>query len=139
MDDLPALYVEPQPWMAAARCRNVDPDLFFPTKGGPDVTAHAKAVCAQCPVRTECLEYAVENQERYGVWGGLSPKERRPLMRERRGRSGPWSTTLPSPIDHGTEAGYAKHVNRGQDPCRACREAHAGRERERRKRRLQSA
>jgi len=119
MDDLPALYVEPQPWMAAARCRNVDPDLFFPTKGGPDVTAHAKAVCAQCPVRTECLEYAVENGERYGVWGGLSPKERRPLVRERR-RLAPLKA-----IAHGTNRGYRMHHHRGEVPCAACLWAHS--------------
>jgi WhiB family redox-sensing transcriptional regulator len=133
MDDLPVLYVEPQPWMAAARCRDSDPDLFFPTRGGPDVTAYAKAVCATCPVRTECLEYAVVHEERYGVWGGLSPKERRPLVRERR-RLMPLKA-----IAHGTNRGYRMHHYRGEVACAACLWAHADAMRDYKLRRLQSA
>jgi WhiB family redox-sensing transcriptional regulator len=73
---------EPRPpWWHAALCKGVDPDLFFPTQGEP--TKEAKAVCAGCPVRTECLEYALANSERTGVWGGTSERERRALRRQR--------------------------------------------------------
>jgi WhiB family redox-sensing transcriptional regulator len=62
-----------------ALCRQVDPELFFPEKGGS--TRDAKATCRGCPIRAECLEYALDNDERFGVWGGLSERERRRLKR----------------------------------------------------------
>ena len=66
-------------WMADGLCAQTDPEQFFPEKGG--TTAHAKKVCASCPVRVECLEYALTNGERYGIWGGTSERERRRLAR----------------------------------------------------------
>jgi WhiB family transcriptional regulator, redox-sensing transcriptional regulator len=65
------------PWLDRAVCRGIDPDLFFPQRGEP--TDPAKAVCAGCPVAAECLEYALVNGERFGVWGGLSERERRAI------------------------------------------------------------
>ena len=64
-------------WRDLALCREVDPELWFPSKGG--TTAPAKAVCRRCPVQTECLEYALEHDERYGIYGGLSERQRRRL------------------------------------------------------------
>ena len=64
-------------WWFAGLCGQTDPELFFPEKGG-SVRA-AKAVCAGCPVHAECLEYALAHDERYGVWGGTSERERRRL------------------------------------------------------------
>ena len=64
-------------WWFAGLCGQTDPELFFPEKGG-SVRA-AKAMCAGCPVRAECLEYALAHDERYGVWGGTSERERRRL------------------------------------------------------------
>jgi WhiB family redox-sensing transcriptional regulator len=58
-------------------CAQTDPEVFFPEKGGS--VREAKAVCAGCPVRTPCLEYALAHDERFGVWGGLSERERRRL------------------------------------------------------------
>jgi WhiB family transcriptional regulator, redox-sensing transcriptional regulator len=58
-------------------CRQTDPEAFFPEKGGS--TREAKKVCAGCTVRAECLSYALENDERFGIWGGLSERERRKL------------------------------------------------------------
>ncbi len=58
-------------------CAQTDPELFFPEKGGS--TRPAKAVCAGCPVRAQCLEHALAHDERYGVWGGTSERERRRL------------------------------------------------------------
>ncbi len=69
-------------WMADAECRGVDPALFFLLPGAPyDV---ARAVCVRCPVRTECLEYALDNGERFGMWGATSERERAALRRSRR-------------------------------------------------------
>ena len=64
-------------WWFAALCAQTDPELFFPEKGGS--TREAKAVCARCPARAECLEYALAHDERFGVWGGTSERERRRL------------------------------------------------------------
>lgn len=68
-------------WQADALCAQTDPEAFFPEKGGS--TRDAKRVCAACTVRAECLDYAMANDERFGIWGGLSERERRRLRRER--------------------------------------------------------
>ncbi|MFN3866435.1 MAG: WhiB family transcriptional regulator [Demequina sp.] len=69
----------PLGWQERALCAQTDPEAFFPEKGGS--TREAKKVCASCDVRSECLEYALENDERFGIWGGLSERERRKLKR----------------------------------------------------------
>ena len=66
-------------WRLEGLCAETDPEAFFPEKGGS--TRDAKRVCAGCPVRMECLEYALGNDERFGIWGGLSERERRRLRR----------------------------------------------------------
>lgn len=66
-------------WQERALCAQTDPEAFFPEKGGS--TREAKRVCTGCDVRSECLEYALENDERFGIWGGLSERERRKLKR----------------------------------------------------------
>lgn len=66
-------------WQEQALCAQTDPEAFFPEKGGS--TREAKKVCLSCPVRVECLEYALQNDERFGIWGGLSERERRRLKR----------------------------------------------------------
>ena len=66
-------------WQASAVCSQTDPEAFFPEKGGS--TREAKSVCKLCDVRQECLEYALTHDERYGIWGGLSERERRKLKR----------------------------------------------------------
>lgn len=69
----------PLAWQEQALCAQTDPEAFFPEKGGS--TREAKAVCAICEVRDECLTYALEHDERFGIWGGLSERERRRLKR----------------------------------------------------------
>ena len=64
-------------WQTDALCAQTDPEAFFPEKGGS--TRDAKRICTTCEVRTECLEYALQNDERFGIWGGLSERERRKL------------------------------------------------------------
>ena len=67
-------------WQGRALCAQTDPEAFFPEKGGS--TREAKKVCRVCEVRVECLEYALEHDERFGIWGGLSERERRRVKRE---------------------------------------------------------
>ena len=67
-------------WQEQALCRQADPDLFFPERGSPGDSA--KRVCVDCDVRLDCLEYALANGERYGIWGGLTERERTRLRRQ---------------------------------------------------------
>jgi WhiB family redox-sensing transcriptional regulator len=66
-------------WNERALCAQTDPEAFFPEKGGS--TREAKKICTGCEVRSECLSYALANDERFGIWGGLSERERRRLKR----------------------------------------------------------
>jgi WhiB family redox-sensing transcriptional regulator len=98
-------------WFELARCRGVDPNLFFPERG--ESLAAAKAVCAECPVRAECLGWALTEGEKFGVWGGQSEKERGRIRRamppaDRRPRS-----------QCGTDEGWRDGCG-----CGACRAAH---------------
>jgi WhiB family transcriptional regulator, redox-sensing transcriptional regulator len=69
-------------WRQSAACRGVDPEIFYPASD--EEAAVAKAVCASCPVRQACLEFALASRERDGVWGGATEKDRRRLLRQRR-------------------------------------------------------
>ncbi|MGH9067661.1 MAG: WhiB family transcriptional regulator [Acidimicrobiales bacterium] len=74
-------------WRGQAACRDVDPDLFFPVgvTGPAEIQiATAKGVCGDCLVRQDCLEFAVQTNQEYGVWGGTSEEERRTIRRARR-------------------------------------------------------
>jgi WhiB family transcriptional regulator, redox-sensing transcriptional regulator len=66
-------------WRRLAACKSVDPNLFFPVSGGNSSrqVAQAKALCGTCAVRRQCLQYAIRQDEDYGVWGGLTADERR--------------------------------------------------------------
>ena len=77
-DDMDDEWQEPG-WQDRALCSQTDPEAFFPEKGGS--TREAKKVCRGCEVRADCLEYALERDERFGIWGGLSERERRRLKR----------------------------------------------------------
>jgi len=68
-------------WQERANCMGVDPDLFFPERGAS--TREAKEVCRGCVVQDDCLEYAIANGEKFGIWGGLSERERRRVRRQR--------------------------------------------------------
>ena len=80
---IPAMVYEriakPEPWKQYGACTTADPDLFFPKRGGD--TDKAKAICASCQCRKACLEYALRHGEKFGIWGGLSERERRVLRR----------------------------------------------------------
>ncbi len=76
----PDLAADGEPtWQDRALCAQTDPEAFFPVKGGS--TREAKRICLGCEVRAECLEYALSGDERFGIWGGLSERERRRLKR----------------------------------------------------------
>ena len=105
-----------QQWKTRAKCHG-QTDLFFP-EAGADIRkkiAVAKAVCAICPVRIECLEYALQfPQPWHGIFGGLTVRERQAI--------GPRINTY---IEHGTINGYAKELRLKKPTCEACREANA--------------
>jgi WhiB family redox-sensing transcriptional regulator len=84
--ELVCLTSQPGDWRDRALCAQVDPDIFFPDKG--ESSTAAKRVCASCEVRAECLQDALDRGERFGVWGGLSERERRVLACQ------------PSPVRH---------------------------------------
>jgi WhiB family redox-sensing transcriptional regulator len=66
-------------WQTKAACLEVDPEIFFPERGGSSKAA--RNVCGRCDVRMECLRYALRNREQFGIWGGTSERERRKLRR----------------------------------------------------------
>ncbi len=69
-------------WRQKAACEGLDPEIFYPAS--EEEAEEAKAICAQCPVRQPCLEHALADRERDGVWGGRTERERRRLLRQRR-------------------------------------------------------
>jgi WhiB family redox-sensing transcriptional regulator len=68
-------------WQDLANCRGADPDLFFPERGAS--TRTAKGICRECSVMNECLEFAIVSSEKFGIWGGMSERERRKIRRQR--------------------------------------------------------
>jgi WhiB family transcriptional regulator, redox-sensing transcriptional regulator len=73
-------------WRSSAACLSADPDLFFPlsSSGPAEQIARAKAVCARCQVRSECLEFALTHDQTHGIWGGTTVEDRQRLRRRRR-------------------------------------------------------
>lgn len=101
----PSLSFEHETWMDGALCAQVDMELFFPPKGGS--VRPAIAICKACDVIDECLAFAVEREERFGVWGGLTERARRPLYRraaataaQARARQGPKHNWAHCPTCH---------------------------------------
>jgi WhiB family transcriptional regulator, redox-sensing transcriptional regulator len=87
MSRRPLSTIPAQGWRLLAACRDADPDLFFPVSAsGPclDQITQAKAICARCPVRRQCLGFALNTRQDHGVWGGMSEQERRPRAEETR-------------------------------------------------------
>jgi WhiB family redox-sensing transcriptional regulator len=79
MSGYPAIVVPS--WVEDAICPQTDPEMFFPSRGGP--TKDAKRVCGMCPVRAQCLEWALEDPDLDGIWGGTSYRERQALRKTR--------------------------------------------------------
>jgi WhiB family redox-sensing transcriptional regulator len=76
-----ALVVGDLSWQDGANCKGANADLFFPERGAS--TRAAKAICRECGVRAACLEFAITTGEKFGIWGGMSERERRRVRRER--------------------------------------------------------
>jgi len=68
-------------WQDQSSCRGANAELFFPERGAS--TRKAKAICMACDARVECLEFAIQQSEKFGIWGGLSERERRKIRKER--------------------------------------------------------
>jgi WhiB family redox-sensing transcriptional regulator len=119
-------------WFRDAACRGLDTNLFFPEKGEP---AQAKQVCETCPVTIECLALGID--ERQGIWGNTSERERVQIRRKVRAATGKSQNAAlrPSPINHGTNVGYGQHRSAGEEACYECRRAHAAAVREEKLRR----
>ncbi|MHA4774731.1 WhiB family transcriptional regulator [Streptomyces sp. MSC1_001] len=129
-------------WQLDGLCNQTNPDAFFPERGS--TPAAAKAVCMGCPVRTVCLEYALDRNERYGVWGGMDADERRNLRRRRIAQASklspipaPAPVAVPAvakvhpsyrggtpPAQCGTESAYRRHKRNGEQIDDACAIAH---------------
>lgn len=112
-------------WRHRAACRNEDPELFFPIgTSGPALlqVEQAKAVCRRCPVSAECLTWAMDRPEEYGIWGGLTEGERRALRAPKAPPRRPRSDRPPQPC--GTPAAYRRHLRRGEPIDDACRAGH---------------
>ena len=104
-------------WFGRRACTPDQMHLFFPALG-EDVRP-AKAICAGCPVRAECLNYALDNGIHNGIWGGTSELQRRGLR-----RGDPINIGRPvRPMTHGTPSGYEIHRRRQEPPCQPCAEA----------------
>ncbi|MCB2223641.1 MAG: WhiB family transcriptional regulator [Actinobacteria bacterium] len=77
--DVSLLDFEDRPWAAFGSCRGADPDLFFPgSEGDP---REGLRICSGCPVADECLDWALETRIHYGIWGGMTERQRRRLLR----------------------------------------------------------
>lgn len=118
-------------WTQRAACRDLDIALFFPKRNdnkdrGDNYAPEARAACAGCPVAAECLMYALNNNERHGLWGGKSPKQRRTIRRQLIANG----TIVPTPGDYGTPEcgtrnGYVSHRRNGEEACDDCKVAAA--------------
>lgn len=73
------LFMDRAEWMADANCRGVEARLFFPERD--EDAGRVKAICRECDVQAECLAFALNSGEHFGIWGGLSERERRRLRR----------------------------------------------------------
>jgi len=88
--------------MAEGKCREIPPSTFFPSDGvGVEM---ARRICAECPVKAPCLEYALQNRIDHGVWGGASERERRRIARRRRLSSSPTASTSTAATTSATSA-----------------------------------
>lgn len=68
-------------WWEQAACSGIDVDVFYPLPNDAVTTKQALQVCGRCPIRVECLQYAIRNRETYGIWGGTTERQRSPVLR----------------------------------------------------------
>jgi WhiB family redox-sensing transcriptional regulator len=114
-------------WMESALCRQTDSEIFFPDRDNPNPAGLIRSIraaqntCRRCPVQIQCLDYALTNNEKYGIWAGINMNTTRSRAREelRRQRN----IEIREAFEHGTEAGAKAHYRRNEPVCTACRNA----------------
>ena len=109
-------------WLERAQCIGSDPELWFPVSDTPDAYQPARDICETCPVRLECLEWAISGGIRHGMFGGKTPSQRESYRQKHR-----LSVTRQGPVLEpcGTSAAYARHYRAGEPACEACRQWNA--------------
>lgn len=108
-------------WRDYASCRGVDPELWFPKTGREESARRAVRICNSCPVKQQCLQFALDNEIDFGIFGGVNAKQRFP------GRTKPrqYSTVEKTELQPcGTPAAAMRHRRRGDPPCDACHYGH---------------
>lgn len=119
---MPAAHDAAAHWRLAGACRGKDPELWFPERSNSKEARAAKRTCAECPVKSRCLEWAVEVGVEFGVWGGTTYADRRKLgIKKKQGGALKLK-------DCGTAAAYRRHVKRGEPMDDRCREGHRQRQ-----------
>lgn len=123
--------------MDEGACTTSPVELFFAEGGrAPGDYSRARALCAVCPVVQECLDYALMTAETAGMWGGMSPSERRAERRRRHRETGERVAILDrKPPECGTDGGYQAHYRKKEPACQRCLAAHRLAQQERRERR----
>jgi WhiB family redox-sensing transcriptional regulator len=112
-------------WRSQSKCRGMDPQLFYPqVSNNGKVRKEARDACKECPVINQCYDYALRN-EVYGFWAGLDERERESRRRAAGIAPKKWLYDTRMFAPHGTFPAYRRHVRAGEDPCQACKEAHA--------------
>lgn len=86
--------VDATTWHSRAACRGINPELFFPERGNPEDVEAALELCRACPVRLDCLEQAMTDMERDGIWGGSTGNQRRKLRRDQLRTGVPWTVLV---------------------------------------------
>lgn len=110
-------------WTDQANCKGMDPELFLPERGDNHTANQAKAICEGCPIKDDCLDYAVFHNC-IGIWGGTSGRERRKMVSKHPRTINHYRLAPPrDDIKHGTYNGYAQHLRRRIEPCEACSKA----------------
>ena len=119
-------------WQQQASCRGMNPNLFFPTRRGQIMPASMKAMCAACPVRIECLTYAIEINDRDGWFAGTTPADRRGIRKQwiadgliERSPNDSSHVRADGGVKCGTQGGYKRHRRNGEEACTPCRLANA--------------
>jgi WhiB family redox-sensing transcriptional regulator len=99
-------------WADDAACKG-STELFYPERGDNAAVKEAKKICAICPIKQKCLDYALWHNERIGIWGGTTDRDRERIKQQAKHDSEP----------HGTHAGWMMHYRRKQPPCEPCKNA----------------
>jgi len=107
-------------WRDQALCADMDTDIWFEGLSSHGRVDKLRAICAQCPVSAQCLEFAVANFIPWGVWAGTTPRERLNIRKSGNRLGSPTRRPL---YGCGTSAAYHRHIRAGEKPCQSCVQA----------------